>query len=167
MKNIEEFIENPGALDVPVNKVFTEDMFISLEKRMNAVGWPNVRPYWETDFQNRNIISGFMKDEELGSKRLASMPDRITNTINVLGSKEPVCRPAVINMYGGDLSTTDKWWKSWEAFMFDEALTIKTRDGEMVKKPYEMLQGISKAKYPAITEVCKTTVHAASSILPF
>ena len=130
MKNIEEFIENPGALDVPVNKVFTEDMFISLEKRMNAVGWPNVRPYWETDFQNRNIISGFMKDEELGSKRLASMPDRITNTINVLGSKEPVCRPAVINMYGGDLSTTDKWWKSWEAFMFDEALTIKTRDGE-------------------------------------
>lgn len=26
-------------------------------------------------------------------------PDRITNTINVVGSDEPVCRPTVINMY--------------------------------------------------------------------
>jgi len=153
MQKIEQFIESPGADDIPVNKVFTEDMFSALESRMNAVGWPNVRSYWENDFQNRAIISGFMKDGELGSKRLASMPDRITNTINVAGSDEPICRPTVINMYGGDLSTTTKWWGEWEKFMFDDALTIKTRDGEMIKKPFEMLQGIKKAKYPAITEV--------------
>eukprot|EP00979_Chaetoceros_neogracilis_P014162 scaffold4475_cov277-Chaetoceros_neogracile.AAC.10 len=152
MQKIEQFIESPGADDIPVNKVFTEDMFSALESRMNAVGWPNVRSYWENDFQNRAIISGFMKDGELGSKRLASMPDRITNTINVAGSDEPICRPTVINMYGGDLSTTTKWWGEWEKFMFDDALTIKTRDGEMIKKPFEMLQGIKKAKYPAITE---------------
>ena len=42
------------------------------------------------------------------------MPDRITNTINVEGSDEPVCRPTVINMYGEDLSSLPKWWKSWE-----------------------------------------------------
>lgn len=149
MKNIEEFIEAPGDNDVPVKNVFTEEMFTKLEARMNAVGWPNVRSYWENDFQNRQIVSGFMKDPLLGSKRLASMPDRITNTINVVGSTEPVCRPTVINMYGGDLSTLDKWWKSWEAFMFDDALTVST---DMTKKPFEMLQGIKKAKYPAITE---------------
>jgi hypothetical protein len=153
MQNIEEFIENPGSNDVPVKNVFTEEMFSSLEGRMNAVGWPNVRSYWENDFRNRLIVSGFMKDEDLGSKRLASMPDRITNTINVVGSEEPICRPTVINMYDGDLSTTDKWWNAWEKFMFDDSLTIKTKDGEMTKKPYEMLQAIKKAKYPAITEV--------------
>lgn len=152
MQKIEEFIENPGSNDVPVKNVFTEDMFSSLERRMNAVGWPNVRSYWENDFRNRRIVSGFMKDEELGSKRLASMPDRITNTINVAGSEDPVCRPTVINMYDGDLGTTAKWWTAWEKFMFDESLTIKTKDGDISKKPYEMLQGIKKAKYPAITE---------------
>lgn len=151
MKNIEQFIEAPGDNDIPVKNVFTEEMFTKLEARMNAVGWPNVRSYWENDFQNRQIVSGFMKDPLLGSKRLASMPDRITNTINVVGSTEPVCRPTVINMYGGDLSTLDKWWKSWEAFMLDDALTVST---DMTKKPFEMLQGIKKAKYPAITEVC-------------
>lgn len=55
-----------------------------------------------------------MKDEELGSKRLASMPDRVTNTINVAESDEPVCRPTVINMYGEDLSTLQTWWEKWE-----------------------------------------------------
>ena len=33
----------------------------------------------------RKIISGFMKDKELGKKRLMSMPDRTTNTINLGG----------------------------------------------------------------------------------
>lgn len=152
MKNIEEFIENPGAKDVPVKDVFTEAMFRDLETRMAGAGWDPVRSYWESDYQNRKIVSGFMKDPELGSKRLASMPDRITNTINVEGSDEPVCRPTVINMYGGDLSTSTKWWKSWVGFMFDEPLTIKTTDGLITKRPYEMLQPIKKSKYPAITE---------------
>lgn len=98
MTSIEEFLENPGEKDVTVSSVFTEEMFSQLEKRMDGVGWDNVRSYWEGDFKERKIISGFMKDPLLGSKRLASMPDRISNTINVVGSEEPVCRPTVINM---------------------------------------------------------------------
>lgn len=113
MENIEHFIENPGDKDIPVNQVFTEPMFTELEQRMNQAGWGNVRSYWESDYQHRKIISQFMKDGELGSKRLASMPDRITNTINVEGSDQPVCRPTVINMYSGDLSTLALWWKKW------------------------------------------------------
>jgi hypothetical protein len=87
----------------------------------------------------------------LGSKRLASMPDRITNTLNVEGGEGQVYRPTVINMYAGDLSTLDKWWGAWEKFMFDDKLRIKGKKGVEEKIPYEMLQPIKKAKYPDIT----------------
>ena len=154
MQEIEQFIENPGDRDIPVNQVFTDEMFTTLESRFDKIGWPNVRSYWENDFKNRKIVSGFLKDADLGSKRLASMPDRITNTINVVGKNEPICRPTVINMYDGDLSNQDKWWKAWEKFMFEDDLTISTKDGDITKKPFQMLKGISRAKYPAVTEVC-------------
>jgi spermidine synthase len=61
MTDIESFLETPGERDVPVSAVFTEDMFGQLEKRMNAIGWGSVRSYWDGDFKNRKIVSGFMK----------------------------------------------------------------------------------------------------------
>jgi len=152
MTNIEGFLEQPGSKDVPVSEVFTEEMFAELEKRMDGVGWDNVRSYWDKDFKNRKIISGFMKDPLLGSKRLASMPDRITNTINVVGSDEPVFRPTVINMYSGDLSNLQLWWSAWEKFMFDTPVTIQKKDGTVTDPVYKLLQPIKKAKYPDITE---------------
>ena len=151
MSDVESFIESPGDKDVKVSDVFSDDMFSKLEDRILGCGWPSVRGYWEEDYMNRKIISGFMKDSLLGSKRLASMPDRITNTINVAGSHFPVCRPTVINMYDGDLGTLDRWWPAWEAFMFDNALEIKTKKGVEEKIPYQMLHPIKKAKYPEIS----------------
>lgn len=85
----------------------------------------------------------------LGSKRLASMPDRITNTINVEGGQ--VFRPTVINMYAGDLSSLEKWWAVWEKFMFDDTLRIKGKTGVENKVPFQLLQKIKKSKYPDIT----------------
>jgi len=152
MESIETFIENPGNNDVSVHEVFTEKMFTELDEQMTKVGWDSIRTYWENDYKNRKIVSTFMKDKTLGKKRLASMPDRITNTINVAGSAEPVCRPTVINMYDGDLSTSEKWWSAWKEFMFVKPLTIKKTDGDTNMKPYEMLQQIKKAKYPDITD---------------
>eukprot|EP00591_Stephanopyxis_turris_P005284 CAMPEP_0195521794 /NCGR_PEP_ID=MMETSP0794_2-20130614/19353_1 /TAXON_ID=515487 /ORGANISM="Stephanopyxis turris, Strain CCMP 815" /LENGTH=483 /DNA_ID=CAMNT_0040651415 /DNA_START=369 /DNA_END=1820 /DNA_ORIENTATION=- len=152
MIDVESFLEKPDKNDVKVKEVFTESMFDQLDKRMTNVGWESVRSYWEKDFRDRNIVSEFMKDPVLGSKRLASMPDRITNTIHVSDQKYPVCRPTVINMYDGDLATTSKWWKAWEGFMFDTPLKIKTKDGIQSSTPYEMLQPIKKSKYPDITE---------------
>jgi hypothetical protein len=152
MTKIEEFLEKPGEKDVPVNQVFTEDMFGRLQDRMEKVGWANVKSYWDEDFKNRKIVSGFMKDPLLGSKRLASMPDRITNTINVMGKDEPVCRPTVINMYDGDLSDLNLWWGAWEKFMFDTPLTISNKGATDTMPVYKMLQPIKKAKYPDITE---------------
>lgn len=152
MINIEHFLENPGDKDVPVKDIFTEEMFTKLDSRLTGVGWTSVRSYWESDFRNRQIVSGFLKDPVLGSKRLASMPDRITNTLNVEGGRGQVFRPTVINMYAGDLSTLDMWWAAWEKFMFDDTVQIKAKDGIETKAPYEMLQKIKKAKYPDITE---------------
>jgi len=154
MMDVEKFIEEPGPeKDVSVSQVFTEDMYNRLESKMTSVaGWPSVRTYWDTQYKNRKIVSEFLKDPLLGSKRLASMPDRITNTINVADSEQPVCRPTVINMYEGDLSTMDTWYSSWESFMFDEPLQIAIEGTTESQIPYQMLQPIKKAKYPDITD---------------
>lgn len=151
MVEVERFLENPGEKDVLVPEVFTEDMLTKLDQRLVDVGWKSIRPYWESDFSKRKIIDGFMKDKLLGSKRLASMPDRVTNTINTADGQS-VFRPTIINMYEGDLSTQEVWWSAWEQFMFDSKLKIKMGDGGVVEKePYALLQPIKKAKYPDIT----------------
>jgi hypothetical protein len=146
-----------------VYKVFTDAMFDKLQTRMKAVGWSDVdivrTEYWKKDYRNRKIVSQFLKDSLLGSKRLASMPDRVTNTINVAHSDMPACRPTVINMYEGDLSTIEQWYEVWEEFMFVHPLKIlqkpKIKGAEATVEsiiPYQMLQPILKAKYPDITE---------------
>lgn len=61
MINVEKFLDEPGDKDVLVKEVFTEEMFTRLDSRLTGVGWTSVRSYWESDFQNRNIVSGFMK----------------------------------------------------------------------------------------------------------
>jgi hypothetical protein len=154
MVNVEKFLEEPGDNDVLVPNVFTQQMFEELDQRLTGTaGWKSVRSYWDDDFSKRKIIENFMKDPSLGSKRLASMPDRYTNTINTKDGKT-VFRPTVINMYEDDLSTQDIWWKKWQTFMFDSPLKIKDgKTGEVESKaPYAMLQPILKAKYPEISE---------------
>lgn len=155
MLNVEKFLEEPGANDVPVSDVFTDFMFNTLQQKMVEVGLDpeqKVRKYWVESYKDRKIVSGFLKDKTLGSKRLASMPDRVTNTINVVGAPEPVCRPTVINMFEGDLSTMDKWWDEWMRFMFNDPLPIMMSTGVESKIPYQMLKKILRAKYPAISE---------------
>ena len=151
MLNVEEFLENPGERDVIVPQVFSEQMFQDLSQRMTAVGWPSVASYWENDYSKRTIVNGFLKDGGLGKKRLASMPDRITNTI-FTSDGTAVFRPTVINMYEEDLSNQDMWWGKWSKFMFDTDLSIKGKEGVQNLKPYAMLKPIKKDKYPAIGE---------------
>lgn len=152
MVNVESFLENPDDKDVSVNQVFTEDMMTELEQKMQVMNWPSVRSYWDTDYSQRRIVSGFLKDDLLGLKRLASMPDRITNTINTADGHQ-VFRPTVINMFEGDLSSQSTWWTAWRTFMFDTKLKIQTSSGAVEERiPCTMLKPIPKAKYPSITE---------------
>lgn len=118
MKSVSNFIEAPGANDINVKEVFTDKMFEELAVQMLKIGWTGVeetRQLWQTDYKNRKIISGFVKDGMLGKKRLASMPDRVTNTIHT-SSDESVMRPTVINCFAGDLGTTEAWWSRWLDF---------------------------------------------------
>lgn len=147
MVDVEHFIDSPGEEDKKVSEVFTNAMFEKLDARLTGVGWKSMRTYWESDFSKRNIVSGFLKDDTLGSKRLASMPDRFTNLINTADGKT-VFRPTIISMYEGDLGSPDKWWSAWEKFMFDTKLRIDAEE----KAVWSMLQPIKQSKYQAITD---------------
>jgi hypothetical protein len=90
-------------------------------------------------------------DATLGDKRLASMPDRTTNTILTLDG--PVYRPTVINCYGGNLGTTAAWWAQWRTFIFSSSVRVPGKDGQPEDKQVSsLLIPIKRAKYPALSE---------------
>mmetsp|Transcript_29161 Transcript_29161/g.67113 ORF Transcript_29161/g.67113 Transcript_29161/m.67113 type:complete len:574 (-) Transcript_29161:145-1866(-) len=165
MVGVEKMLSDPGENDKKVNDVFTEDMFRDLKTLLmsnDISGMEEVEEkMWrggDLHLRDRRIISDFVKDPSLGAKRLISMPDRVTNTINVVTKKAsvfkppPVCRPAVINNYDRDLGTLEDWWEAWKAFMFRDPLVIRTRSGSVSARPVEMLEPIPRSKYPSITE---------------
>jgi len=164
MMGVEYFLDDPGVDDVEVAEVFTDGMFQELMQHMaeeKMEGLDEVEAMWregEMRFRERHIVTEVIKDKSLGAKRLISMPDRVTNTINVVTRKEshyqppPSCRPSVMNNFEGDLSTTDVWWEQWKKFMFQDSLTVRTATGIAIQRPVDMLEPIKKCKYPAVTE---------------
>ena len=70
MVKVEKILEiPPGDHDVLVSQVFTDAMFTELDAKLVEVGWSSVKSYWDGDFKNRKIVTEFMKDSKLGSKR--------------------------------------------------------------------------------------------------
>ena len=122
MRKVSKFITEPGDKDVPVSSIFTPSMFKDLMKHMENYtdwsGFEETKKMWESDFSKRKIISEFLKDPLLGKKRLISMTDRVTNTINVDKDSQPLTRPTVINCYDGKtldgsvvtLDSIKSWW---------------------------------------------------------
>lgn len=155
MRAVEAFIDNPGEGDIPLSGVFTAAMFDRLLIAMAQQGWSGidkVADMWREDFSKRTLIKGFLKDKELGAKRLASMPDRVTNTINTTDGKV-VYRPTVINNYQQEMRDLGSWFDQWYEFMFATEVSIKGKRGDIKQqKVCELLQPIPRSKYPAITE---------------
>jgi len=153
MTSVQDFIDAPDETkDVPVREVFKQSQFKELRDLMAAEGWSGLdetETRWIEDLSKRHIISGFLKDKSLGDKRLTSMPDRVTNTINTL-SQGVVYRPTVINCFDGDMSSMRKWWREWKNFMFNFTLKLQGTSSA-VTRPAAMLQKIKQSKYPAIT----------------
>lgn len=153
MEGVQAFIDSPGAHDVAVKELFSEAMFADLCKLLTEHGIAGVegtRSLWESDYSKRLIVSGFLKDKDIGDKRLASMPDRITNTINTLDAGIQ-CRPTVINMYEGELASLDAWWEQWKNFFFEIKVTLQGRSGPKTSSVCQLLEPITHAKYPAIS----------------
>ena len=115
MDGVQAFVAHPRAGDdVPLAEVLTPAMFAELEARMLALsaslgagdgdtGWGagavrNAARAWRDDLSQRRIVSQFLKDGSLGKKRLASMPDRVTNTLHDAAGAAWY-RPTVINCY--------------------------------------------------------------------
>jgi len=150
MSDVQAFISEPGDKDVRVKEVFTDAMWDELKEKMKGAGWAgvdDVDDLWQDDYRRRKIVSGFLKDAELGSKRLASMPDRVTNTIRSVDGKK--MRPTVINCYEQEFSSLQDWWTQWKTFIFETEVT--TKSGEAPKPVYGLLQPIKRSKYPAIS----------------
>jgi len=147
MASVERFIQNPGADDVAVKKIFP--WYDDLERLMLASGLVSaadaaqVREIWDKDISQRAIVTGFLKDGQLGKKRFASMPDRITNTI--VRASGTLYRPTAINCYPGRFASLEDWWAQWREFMFSQPV----RPGVTV---VQLLKPIPRAKYPALSE---------------
>jgi hypothetical protein len=161
MAKASNFVENPRTYDVSVSEVFTEAQFTKLEEYMIQAGFRGKNPedidyvnitryYWDTNLKNRKILSGFIRDNTLGKKRLISMPDRVTNTINTL-DQGVVYRPTVINCYEKSFGDSAKWFDSWLQFMFEQKISIKSGESSKTTTPAAMLSSIKRSKYPAVT----------------
>lgn len=145
-------IEDPGERDRPVHQVFTDGMWEELKAEMEGAGFEGVAACDEkwSDLRERRIVSQFMKDKDIGAKRLASMPDRITNSISLAGGGVAY-RPSVINGFrSAPMGSVHEWWPLWLSFFFRSPLTVK--EGNPPVLPSALLRPIRRAKYPAITE---------------
>jgi hypothetical protein len=156
MQDVQAFIDAPTPeQDVEVAAVFPDAIFEELASVMATEGWTGVietRTLWQNEYSKRRIISGFMKDKQIGAKRLASMPDRLTNTIALVGGAT-VCRPTVISNSATPLPDVRTWWTAWRAFMFEAELDTPAKGGGTKKiRPCTLLSTIPRAKYPALTE---------------
>lgn len=135
----------PYAKGVGGSRSQSRSLFQVLMKENDILGVEEVEASMWPQLRQRLAVSGFMKDKSLGAKRLISMPDRVTNTIQVVTRKASeykppaACRPTVINNYLGDLSTMEVWWEAWKRrgakgdtatwcrFMFVEPLAVRRK----------------------------------------
>ena len=152
-----ERIMNDPLHEVLVQDLFTDSMFRELIERMhkcNIVDFDLLDDIWSNDYRNRKAIAGFLMDTSFGDKRLISMPDRITNTIQ-LNNGQKLYRPTVINAYNVcPLYSLDVWWAKWTEFMFETPVEVFCQSKGQDAKPqlvFNLIGSIHRKKYPAIT----------------
>mmetsp|Transcript_8717 Transcript_8717/g.22445 ORF Transcript_8717/g.22445 Transcript_8717/m.22445 type:complete len:522 (-) Transcript_8717:110-1675(-) len=155
MTDVQAFIDAPTPeQDVEVGSIITDAIFDDLLAEMVKLGWAGVeetRKEWVDNYSKRRIISGFLKDKQVGAKRLASMPDRITNNITLADGTSSY-RPTVISNSLVPLPDIQTWWAAWKQFMFVDEVVIPAREGTKTTRPCSMLGPILRVKYPAVTE---------------
>ncbi|CAK0853329.1 unnamed protein product [Prorocentrum cordatum] len=153
MVDVEKFIVDPGPDDVQIDELFTPKMFQQLRNHMREFKMSSadelleLEKMWENDYRRRRVVSEFLTDALIGKKRLASMPDRVTNTIQLEdGGYE--FRPAVSNCYAEAWSSLDDWWKRWLVFFFETRVKLDSKGDKPV---YTLLPTIKSRKYPDVT----------------
>ena len=133
MAAVGAMIADPASfpeVDRPLGELFTDEMWQELKVCIISIGVPaadiaRVESIWWKDLKGRKIVSEFLMDGSLGKKRLASMPDRLTNTINASNGTTHA-RPSIINCYAGAMPSVSVWWPQWLTFLFVDELPLKT-----------------------------------------
>jgi hypothetical protein len=156
MKGVQDFIES-GDNEICISEIFTDSMFDELKEELISQNIPQIEDLerlWKEDFKKRMVVSQFLSDKSIGNKRLISMPDRITNTINLQDGR--VCnRPTVINAYNsGCLSSVPSWWQQWKQFMFHQYVTVSDGDNMKSRLPElvcNLIGPLQRSKYPAVS----------------
>jgi hypothetical protein len=164
MRSVSKQIVAPDSKteDIKVKEIFNTNMLNELIDLMKTktdwIGIDETKARYEQDFSERKIFSQFLTDPILGKKRLISMTDRITNTLQLAGSgsssnsNNVATRPTVINCYDGmDLGSIEQWWPKWKKFMFNTIFSIEKHGSIKDVAIPEMIQPILKSKYPSIT----------------
>jgi len=155
MNDVQHFVDSPGDRDFYVRDVLTDEMFGELMTDMEKHGFPGLDELerrWKEDYRDRLAICGFLKDKAIGSKRLVSMPDRITNTINSDG--RIICRPSVISGFEGEMGQISDWWLKWRDYTFRTDVHTLDRlspGAYKIQAVCKMIEPIRHSKYPAIT----------------
>lgn len=153
MQGVERFMNDPSE-DVEIGKIFSQAKYDELEALMakqasvNPEVLKEVREKRWPELKSRKIVSGFLKDAEIGKKRLASMPDRLTNTIALkteTAGSNALFRPTPINCCSTYFKSFDDWWSHWKHFMFETKLPNQ-------KNVFSLLKTIPRSKYPELTE---------------
>ena len=101
-------------------------------------------------YENRTrsyAVSDFLRDAEIGAKRLCSMPDRVTNTAST--ATGTTTRPTVINCYDVPLMNEEEWFERWLEYVFETR--VRGLDGKETTM-FERFIPIKRAKYPAASE---------------
>ena len=162
MRGVERALRDHTDESAPMlDDVLSADMLDVLVEKLNRANVGDVqaercREYYAGYARGRSTRA-YLRDVDVGAKRLCSMPDRVTNTVNVemsvddgsgVVNRRTVCRPTVINCYDGRFADEGAWWDAWVAYMFDTRVVVGGRERAMV----EMLMPIKKAKYPAVSE---------------
>ena len=160
MTDVQVMIDSPEEHDFKVADIITDDMVQELVELLTEhengaqEGADKLLHVWETEYKNRYAIEGFLKDKAIGRKRLISMPDRISNTIQSQG--EMLMRPSVISMFNDEaLSSIPGWWCLWTKYMFETQVKVLDRNSPNTfrfLRVIDMMQKIPHAKYPAISE---------------
>ena len=159
IKDIQAYIESRSD-DIEIHRIFNDMMFsefvdeLSRHDLLDESNLSLLKRLWLEDYRKRKAIAGFLLDRCLGLKRLASFPERITNTIHLQDNS--VCfRPAVLSGYDEvSLTSTELWWHQWKVFIFHTSVRVCS-GAESSQEPcpvYSLITPVYRRKYSAITD---------------
>ncbi len=150
---VEDQLHQEGSGDA-MRDVMTNAMISAVCERARA-GRPSActettvrraRAHYENRTRSYRV-SDFLRDAEIGAKRLCSMPDRVTNTAST--ATGTTTRPTVINRYDVDMANEEEWFERWLEYVFERR--VKGIDGTETTM-FERFIPIKRAKYPATSE---------------